>query len=713
MRLTIVIILFFAGITALRATHIVGGEITYECLGNNQYRVRLAVYRDCYNGQPFFDNPAYVGVYNSSWQLVDSLKVYVTPEFNDTLPVTLANPCLIAPPDVCVHRMLYEGIVTLPVVEGGYTVVYQRCCRNTLIRNIINPLATGASFIAEISERSLQECNSSAVFNNWPPVAICVHEPIDFDHSASDADGDSLVYRLCTPLEGATESLPVPQPPNPGPYEEITWRNPPYDLSNVLGGQPLTIDPATGFITGIPNTLGNYVVGICVDEYRGGTILSTTRRDFQYNVADCGKPVAAFITPEVVCDTLRVSFDNNSSSASSFRWYFDWDGDRNLTSTALVPTFVYPDTGYYTIALIANPDDPCSDTTFQQVHLTRAVVDAALDITVPDCDEQGALVQATDQSVDNTYGIVSWEWRLTGPGNTNVLSEEQNPDFTVAFPGTYQLKLTATSGNGCTNSVTFPFKSPVPPTSLLADSLAICLGDTISLFPGADTDFTYQWSPPTSLSDAGVPNPLAFPFNTITYGVQISGNGPCIVDKQVKVSVLNPGTLTVSATPDQVLIGGTSQLEASFPGAIGFAWVPPATLDNPNIAKPIAKPEDSTLYTVTALLSSGCNVSGSVFVKVLFPVCDEPFVFFPTAFSPNGDSENDILRLESNFLKEVYWTIYNRWGQKLFETYDPEGSWDGTYKGAPQPAETYGYYLRAVCPGGQELIKKGNVTLLR
>lgn len=680
-------------------------------MGDQQYRVRLTVYRDCYNGEPWFDNPAYIGVYNAQWALVDSLKILVSPD--DTLPISLSNPCLVAPPNVCVHRTTYEGLVTLPIVEGGYSIVYQRCCRNFLIRNIINPLATGASFIAEISKRALMECNSSAVFNNWPPVAICVHEPINFDHSASDADGDSLVYRLCTPLTGASDTWPIPQPPNPGPYEEVTWRDPPYDLSNMLGGEALTIDVGTGFLTGVPNMLGNYVVGICVDEYRAGQILSTTRRDFQYNVADCGQPVASFFSPEVVCDTLRVTFQNQSSASSSFRWYFDWDGDLSQTSSEVAPVFIYPDTGIYTIALIANPGGACSDTSYRQIHLTELFAQAALDIQFPDCDEMGALLQATDLSADAVFGITSWSWRLNGPENTLELSTAQNPDFMVSLPGIYQLMLTVTAGNGCTSSVTLPFKSPVPPTALLADSLAICAGDTIPLFPGSDTDFLYSWSPAATLSSATAPNPLAFPANTTTYQVVISGNGPCTTEKEVQVAVLNPGALSVSAQPTTILIGESSQLEASFPGAIGFLWEPVGSLSFSDIPNPIATPADTTTYTVKALLSSGCEVRGSLTIIVLFPNCGEPFIFFPTAFSPNSDNENDALQLEGSFVKEVYWAIFNRWGQKIFEADSLDDAWDGTYQGLPQPAETYGYYLRVVCADEQELVKKGNVTLLR
>jgi len=702
----------FSAIPA-HATHIVGGEVTYKCLGNQQYELTLTVYRDCYTGVPWFDDPVSLGIYRANWSLVQQVLIPLDSMTNDTLPIILTNPCLVAPPDVCVHRSVYKAIVTLPMIAGGYTIVYQRCCRNNLIRNIIDPLGTGASFTAQISEDALAACNSGSVFNSWPPVAICINEPIDFDHSASDPDGDSLVYRLCTPLDGADPDFPLPQPPNPGPYLPVVWNEPDYNLSNVLGGVPLTIDPTTGFLTGIPNMIGNYVVGICVDEYRDGSVISTSRRDFQYNVADCGKPFAAFFSPKALCDTLTFRFLNQSNSATFFRWYFDWDGDHTQTSVGYSPVHTFPDTGWYNIALIAEPSDPCSDTTFQKIHVTQTFAAADLDIQFPDCDENGLIVQANDLSVDPMFGIASWNWQLTGPGGPLGTSTLQNPQFTVEDPGDYKLRLVVLSGNGCPDTISLPFTAPIPPLSNLEDSLLICVGDSIFLFPGADTAYTYSWSPEASLSAANVPNPQAFPSLTTTYQVTVSGNGPCVFEKTVKVKVLNQGTISVTANPILLFPGESSQLEATFPGATDFNWTPAGTLSNAFIYNPVATPTDTTTYTVNIPLSSGCEVFGTITLFVLFPFCDEPFVFFPTGFSPNGDGENETLKLESKFATEVYWVIYNRWGEKIFEADSIDDAWDGTYHGKPQPAETYGYYLRIKCVDGQERIKKGNVTLLR
>jgi gliding motility-associated-like protein len=136
-------------------------------------------------------------------------------------------------------------------------------------------------------------------------------------------------------------------------------------------------------------------------------------------------------------------------------------------------------------------------------------------------------------------------------------------------------------------------------------------------------------------------------------------------------------------------------------------------LSDPTSPTPLASPEETTTYRVTAFLSSGCTASASVTVVVLSPFCDEPYLFFPNAFSPNGDGENDVLQLEGRYLESVYWVIYNRFGQKIFEADSPDDAWDGSYEGKAQPNETYGYYLRVSCPDGQVLEKKGNVSLLR
>ena len=131
----VMMLLFLLPNTA-KATHIIGGEINYTCLGNEQFEVELTVYRDCFFGadNAFFDNPASIGVFDANGILIDELRLpYLN---NDTLTPILSDSCLFVPPTVCVHTASYQGQVHLPFSQGGYTLVYQRCCRNETITNI-------------------------------------------------------------------------------------------------------------------------------------------------------------------------------------------------------------------------------------------------------------------------------------------------------------------------------------------------------------------------------------------------------------------------------------------------------------------------------------------------------------------------------------------------------------------------------------------------
>ncbi|MEM6723316.1 MAG: hypothetical protein AAF598_04715, partial [Bacteroidota bacterium] len=123
------------------STHIVGGEINYRCLGGDQYEITLQVFRDCLNGVPYIDQPASIGIFLADNSLFT--QVFVQPMGDDTLDLVLDNPCLVVPPEVCYHSTIYQTTISLPFVQGGYQLVYQRCCRNQSIINIQLPLETG------------------------------------------------------------------------------------------------------------------------------------------------------------------------------------------------------------------------------------------------------------------------------------------------------------------------------------------------------------------------------------------------------------------------------------------------------------------------------------------------------------------------------------------------------------------------------------------
>jgi gliding motility-associated-like protein len=412
-----------------KATHIVGGEINYIYLGSNNYQIRLNIYRDCYAGQAAYDNPAYVGIFDIYGNLIQSLTVPFLG--SDTLVPQVNYYCQITiPTNVCVEQTTYIFQVTLPPIIGGYRIEYQRCCRNGAILNIVDPGNTGETFTATIPNTTLVGNNSNPAFTYWPPVLICQTLPISVDLSATDPDGDSLVYTLCTPYDGADAVNPQPDPSTFTPLNNITWLYP-YSVTNILGGTlPLTINSHTGLLTGSTGALGCYVVGVCVEEYRNGVLISETKRDFQFNVVDCNiTVVSAFTIPSIHCNGL-VNFTNSSSGATHYHWDFGDPGASNDTSNITNPSYTYPGPGTYTVNLIAS-DNLCSDT-----NTSTLIIQAPFSVYIgPD----------TILSIGQTITVSS---NLSGPGYTYVWSTgETGSSIQVNSPGTYSV--TVTDQYGC------------------------------------------------------------------------------------------------------------------------------------------------------------------------------------------------------------------------------------------------------------------------
>ncbi|MBK7343465.1 MAG: gliding motility-associated C-terminal domain-containing protein [Saprospiraceae bacterium] len=142
-------------------------------------------------------------------------------------------------------------------------------------------------------------------------------------------------------------------------------------------------------------------------------------------------------------------------------------------------------------------------------------------------------------------------------------------------------------------------------------------------------------------------------------------------------------------------------------------WTPAETLDNPFISNPIASPDTTTTYFLTFTDLNGCQATVSVTVSIATPICDDPYIFVPNTFTPNGDQINDQLFVRGAFIDELKFIVFDRWGNQVFLTTDKQIGWDGTYQQKVLGNDVFGYYLEARCYDGQLFTKRGNVTLLR
>ena len=282
--------------------HLVGGDMSYTYLGDSpggdkQFRFTLRLYRDCNGGGAPFDDPARIAIYRGNWStstLVSSFTVS-TPVVN---PLIIASGCAGSPPQLCLEQGTYLFDRTLPVVAGeSYFIVYQRCCHTETISNIIEPGNTGSTVMVELSAEAMSANNSSPILPPYPVVALCIHHPMHIVQTVTETDNDLVVYNFVAPYAGGGPILNPPQvsscegslpdPPCAPPYVPVPYVVPQYTPTSPMAGDPLIqINLDSGIITGTPNTLGQFLVGIVFQEFRNGVLLSSTRREITFTVFD-------------------------------------------------------------------------------------------------------------------------------------------------------------------------------------------------------------------------------------------------------------------------------------------------------------------------------------------------------------------------------------------------------------------------------------------
>jgi gliding motility-associated-like protein len=240
-------------------------------------------------------------------------------------------------------------------------------------------------------------------------------------------------------------------------------------------------------------------------------------------------------------------------------------------------------------------------------------------------------------------------------------------------------------------------------------------------YPGGTPD-DITWTPDDgSLTDihGATPNFFNLTPGTYTYYVTIVDGPGCTDMDSVKITVSPP--VRITASPNSygydsalIMLGQTYQLDCKLLSSdpVYYYWRPnDGTLNDPNINNPVAKPSETTMYTVYAMNMYGCRDTANIKI-IVDPGTDE---FVPSAFTPNGDGLNDIFRVNLKFQKLVDFRVYNRWGQMVFEntSADAKKGWDGTVNGVPQDMGVYHYSIMVQKPSGEKKLYNGDVTLIR
>jgi len=736
----------------LSAAHIVGGEITYECIGQpnattRTYEVKVFLYRDCFGNGALFDSAPGS---RSDFEMTifrgnDLFSVYSIPLADlviEELPVDFDNPCVIFPPNVCVERGVYTTTIDLPISTQTYTISYQRCCRNGTISNIVNPGEAGATYLVEITPTAQQSCNSSPRFAQFPPIVICANTLLEFDHSAIDAQGDELRYRLGEPFygggnitrdPGADSFFGVtPNPEAPPPYDPIIYLSPFTPQMPVDGGNPvININPTTGLLQVNPQTTGQFVLAIIVEEYRNGELIGYVHRDFQFNIVECDPLISASITAvrengvDSVAPNLVLVCGEKSlrlidiSSDRAFIDEIEWiipntiAGDINSGESPL--NLEFPDYGIYPGQLVANPGLSCTDTAdFNIVISPPSEVDFTF--TYDTCingpvDFTGAVSTQADS-------IVSYSWDF-GNGDS---SSEENPSYQYPIAGNRLVTHSVRDNNGCTFSETLLLEYfPVPPDLLVSvDNSLPCAPANVLFRQDLDLiteDYDIFWDFGNGSTSTELNPDFAYTEPGV-YPVYVSATSPfgCFVDTQltVPIRVLESPTAAFRFVPDEIdILDPTVFFFDQSLEAVSWQWffdsLGTSREENPAYTFP-----DTGAYEIDLVVShlNGCLDTATQFLDI------SPFqtYFLPNAFTPNGDGTNEVFRGEgfTRYISEFEMQIFNRWGELVYETNDIDAAWDGRNRrndGISPP----GVYLYVVNLRGLNGAEKftGYVTLIQ
>lgn len=582
MRFVIVVLLMLQ-LAPVRASHIVGGDIYYDYIGNNNYRFYISLYRDCLSTGAQYDNPLPLGIFNANGAMVQLVNVPFPG--SQQIPVVFNNPCVIPPANICTELATYTVVVNLPPIPGGYYVSYQRCCRGPNITNLNNPDDTGITLMTHVPGSDTgNQINSSPRFNNYPPLLLCNNEDLVFDHSATDPDGDQLIYSLVTPSAGGSSFNPAPNPPPAPPYAPVIWAGAGFSAAQPLGpGSSITIDPNTGLLTASPNLTGLFVVAIEVQEWRNGVLLNRTVRDFLFRVFNCDLQLEALVPLQTdlssfvsYCQGLTVQFENDSYGGTNYYWDFGDPTTTNDNSTAFEPTYTYPTDGNYTAMLVVNPGWPCTDTAYMDIYVNN---EYEIEWTTP-LDSQCIINNSFDFTAVTTAGQnLDYTWDF-GPNGTPGAGTGVNVNnVTFATPGMHVISVFGEANLCEAEFIDTVYLLEQPTAQMVLPNQVECEGLTIDFGNNSLEATQYFWDFGETQLNSDTSN-LASPSYTFsgpgnyTISLTASSGGACVNTQTQDITINDPILLAITAPASVCFTDNSVDFNSTVSGPPGtvFTW---------------------------------------------------------------------------------------------------------------------------------------------
>ena len=538
------------------ASHVPGGNITYSCIGNNQFEVTLTLYEDCTNA---FESSGNITIdafsdcgHNLTLSLANTMyKQNISQLCPSSMGQSSCNGGSL--PGVYMHQ--WKGIITLPAQCDSWTFDYSNCCRNTS-SNIAGASSYDYYFYATLNNQT-SPCNSSPIITAPPIPYYCVNQPVCYSLGIIEPDGDSLHYSLVSALDDAGVLVN---------YQAG------YSGSAPITG--ITIDAATGLINFIPTMQGNFVVVIQVDEYVNGVLVGSIIQDFTFQITNCSNQIISCNNSNIsnvsgsvtqvnattleMCEGVPFSFDLTFTDPNINDSLFIISNIANVLPGSVV-TYSYPNAPNTSVMsmnvswipppgssntnnafTVTVKDNACPVSGQQTLVYTIDVIGstyAGLDLTICKGDTVG--ITASNGSVFNWFSL-SGDPIIVGTNFScdNCASTQVNPSVTTVYEVVSDL-----SGN-CVNRDTITVNvAPNFTYTLNQSSNSSCLAEDVQLevVPTPAAAYTYTWSPSTNLNNATIPNPILTPGTpgTYQYAVEVTSPLGCIKYDTIEINVVS------------------------------------------------------------------------------------------------------------------------------------------------------------------------------
>ena len=613
--------LTLAGSHKARASHAMGVDLTYICLGNNEYVFTISFYRDC------------SGINAPTTADLDLSSISCSQNFSVTLPLISSqeiSPLCPTALSTCQggfepgsEQYIYSDTITLPAQCTDWLFSWSHCCRNPLITNLTAPNSQNI-YIEATYDNTIPGCNSSPLFTTLPVPYICTGQPYSYNHGAIDIDGDSLVYSLVNPLTTGGVSIGY----QPG-------FNPNYPIATVSG--TVSFNTTTGQMNVVPNGTQVTVITILVEEYRNGVLIGTTMRDIQVIVLVCGNQQPQLDLPGIVSlqngtllDTMSVEVCVGSNIVFDLI-ASDPDGG-DIISMISNAALTIPGTQFGTAGT-----NPVTGTFTWTPQITNLGFNT-FTVTVQDdgCPVLGTQIYVVELNVINgTYaggdyflcdgdtaqlsvtGGTTFQWT---PGNYLSNDTVSNPLSWPPSTQTYTVTSDMTGSCGNQDDITVyvvtPFTLGTTADVILCNSGAAQL----SAMAGPPDNYTYTWTPSLGLDYDTVPNPMASPTQTTVYTVSVTSSSGCTRTASQMVTVAPTPLSTIPTIDDALICQGMqtmahANVDAGDCDSYVVTQVPYAPLAGSGTSVPLADDALSGALPMGFSFNFFCNDYSSIYIS--------------------------------------------------------------------------------------------------